>query len=234
MHPTWENNAEYVPQEPVSPLSPRSEAILAKRNSARQVSPLQSPTALYPVPQGPRKPAGNYTLPPKAYVMPTRKPVGGRRPPKDGEVPVPTTVMPSLPASDFVQSRPRSQSLRPLSELVAMPTGFLQDFTNHTPADSVQQRVQEPPQGVPTGFLQNFANHGPANPVQQQAQTADQETPTRRPRSQTLPSHIVEADLEAYRRRACAACGKLQRNRQQDFINCKKCTNFFYCTVEVS
>lgn len=217
MDPMRGNHGKYVAQEPISPLSPRSEAILAQRHSARQVSPLQSPSAPYPVPQASKRPAGNYTLPPKAYVMPTRKPVGGRGPPNKEEA---------------IQSRPRSQSLRPLSELVAMPTGFLQDFTSHAPADCVQQNEQVLPQDVPTGFLQDFTNHAPAKSLPQQSQPAFQDAPIRRPRSQTLPSHIVEADLEAYRRRACAACGNLQGNSRQDFIYCKKCTNVYYCTVE--
>jgi len=222
------DHGEYVAQEPVSPLSPRSEAILAQRNSAMQVSPLQSPTAPYPIPQGPKGRAGNYTLPPKAYVMPTRKVVGSRRSPNGGKVPEHTAIVSSPPARDSFQSRPRSHSFRPPSELVALPTGFLQDFTNHIPADPVQQQAHNMPQDISAGFQKDITVHAPADLVRQQVHS------TRRPRSQTLPSHIVEADLEAYRQRTCAACGNLQGNSQQDFVHCKKCTNVYYCTVEVS
>ncbi len=225
-------HGEYVAQEPVSPLSPRSEAFLAQRSSAKQVSPLQSPSAPYPIPQRLAKPAGNFTLPPQAFVMPIRKPVRERLSSNSEEASAHRVTVSRPSSHDTVQSRPRSQSLRPQSELMAMPTGFLQDFTNHATADSVQQHTEAPPQDIPTGFLQDYSDQAPAKYILQQSQTAFHDTPTNRPRSRTLPSHIVEAELDAYRRRACAACGSRQQTTQQDFISCKKCTNVYYCTVE--
>lgn len=191
-----------VEQEPISPLSPRSEAILAQRNSMKPISPPQSPSAPYPLPQGPKISQAKYTLPPKAYVMPRRKPLK-EQPKRNKETAQHTAGVSIALVRNSIQSRPRSQSFRPPSELVEMPTGFLQDFTNHAPAGHAQQSVHVASQNASTG----------------------------RSRSQTLPYKSNDTGAESHR---CAACGRLQANSQQGFINCKKCINVYYCTVEVS
>lgn len=242
--------------EAVSPLSPRSNAILAQRNSGTGISPLSSPDAPPPISREARRIPGVYKLPAKAYAMPERRPSGGRQ--LSNESP----VSEHTPGRDSVRSQ--ISNVSPRSKAFPILPGFLEDedVTHQIPLTPIQQTTQTPPFDIPT-FLQEFTTPSsiihsrpqPHSPPQADHLEADassditesqlfdefydvtpRRTPTsprsRRPSSQTLPSQPIQAELSSYAHRACTACGSLQKNTHQPFIPCKKCTGIYFCTVE--
>lgn len=229
--------------EAVSPLSPRSKAILAQRNSVTGISPLSSPDAPLPISREVRRIPGVYKLPAKAYVLPEQ-----------------TSVQSSPTNRDSVRSQ--ISNVSPRSKAFRMPRGFSEDATHHIPLTPIQKTIQTPPFEVPT-FLQDFTNPSNTTPSHPQSRFPPQtdhleadassditesqlfdefydvtppRTPTsercRRPSSQTLPSQPIQAELSSYNHRACTACGSLQINSHRPFIPCKKCTGIYFCTVE--
>jgi len=199
-------------QEPVSPLSPRSEAILLQRQSLmrERVSPLNSPTGAQPAIRS-RKPILKRTKPsqmiqsppresyPPAHIrnVPPRKPVNDNRLPRKGVAVAQTPMIVNQPSHHSVymeysnHSRPRSRSIQ------AVPDSFLQDFADHA-APGARPRPAARPS---------------------------------RPRSQSVPPQPAGPSQQEYDRRSCAHCGKAQKNSTAEFLSCKICRGVFYCSM---
>ena len=199
--------------EPVSPLSPRSEAIMMRRNNTtKRVSPLTSPVRAKTAARGrqevsrgqqrtqrnvPATPRESY---PPAHVrnVPARKPVADYRPLRKGAVEAqkPLVINPprtrqSVQPEHGYYSRPRSASFEAIQDT------YLQDFANHAPAPA--------PQILP------IASH--------------------RPRSCSVPAQNFD-QAQRDNRRSCAACGKSQKNCRDDFLACNTCRGVYYCSNE--
>ena len=219
------NDVQNAGQEAVSPLSPRSEAILLRnQNSVRRISPLNSPVAVLSNNRGRRlapkrlqpSPMMVQTLPrdsyPPAHIrnVPPRKPVNERRPAREGlvvaQVPIVVGSHPhhSVRPEYVHSSRPRSQSVQ------AVPDTFLQDFTPPAPA-------------VPDTFLQDYTPPAPAAPAASIS--------SRPSRSQSVPPNPTRQQQQEYERRTCAHCGKAQKNHPANFLCCKTCRGVYYCSI---
>ena len=199
-------DAQNAGHEPVSPLSPRSEAIIARRqNTVRRVSPVNTPTRSRSMARG-RQPGSQRSRPPQrtarsapreSYppasirICPPRKPVVDSRPSRQGTVNAQNPVMVSQERHYSIRpehahaSRPRSQSVQPI------PDTFLQDFADHSAPAPQPSRSQSVP------------------PV------ASRQAQHQRPTEHS----------------SCAHCGKLQKNQRGEFICCPTCRGVFYCST---
>ena len=198
-----EHEGQNAEQEPISPLSPRSEALLLRqKNSVRRMSPFSSnadvqpsirgrqpaPMKLQPSQRRGRQPPRESYPPANVRNVPPRKPVNGDHPACQGavvaQVPIVISSRPhhSIRPEHDHHSRPRSQSFQ------AIPDTFLQDYAAHaSPAPALISMLSQPS------------------------------------RSQSVPSQSS--------RQTCAHCGKAQNNCPTKFLCCKTCRGVYYCSM---
>ncbi|KAL6715113.1 hypothetical protein ACLMJK_007374 [Lecanora helva] len=203
------SGAHYPEQEPVSPLSPQSIAILTQRqNSVKRVSPITSPIRSRSTARRQQTPqrtqATAQSVPRESYPparirnCPPRKPVTGHTsPPQNGSVRVHNPVLVNQERHTSVRpehvrpSRPRPQSFHALDPI---PETYLQDFSDHTAA--------------------------PAPPRPQRPRSITSPPPT------TNTTHPLPNP-----RTTCSHCGKPQRSHPTQFISCPTCRGVFYCST---
>ena len=212
---TYHGYSEY---EPVSPLSPHSQAILLKhQNSVRKVSPQTSPV-------GAQLPGRSQKPQRRPQQMPTEErsqPLHQQRPPipRDSYPPAHIRKVPPRKAVETAQGSSKGKVIarKPMVINNSAPRQSVYASYGHVS----RPRSQSVHEAIPESFLQDFADHAISTHVDT----------TQRPRSQSFApptSHQRQIDQG---KATCAYCGKRQRNARDGFFPCPICPVVSYCST---